>query len=708
MRISLRNGLFLSVSFAVLLVFTLFPFTDCYCASDDASHALIVTDIHYNPFYDSSIFQELVNAESDEWATIFASSSITSMPAYGTETNFPLLDAALDSAAFEVPDPAFVIYTGDFLGHGFNKAFYALYGSEDETALQSFILKTMTFLADELRERFPEVPIFFTLGNNDAYLGDYNLDPGGTFLDETAQPLYEAFLEDRATCEDYSSTYKAGGYYRVDFGDIVVLSLNSVLFSYRRPDPVSGNAAWKQLDWFSKQLAKARKKGLRVVVVTHVPPGIDIYTTARSYLDENGQLSNAQLMWHEAYNEKFLKIVSKYGDVISVIHAGHSHMDEFRLVEGANGVEVPVEVTPSISPVFGNNPGYRVIELQTDGASIENYQAFTLPLQETSGAFAESYDFQEQYGLSAPDGTGLPELYTQLHKNASSKATYIAHYYGDVASGNGITDLNWPVYYCGIDNMRKDSMMDCVNKYNQPDILWRNPDTGKDLAWLMDGACYESLIWLNSCAVGWEIVGTGDFDQDGNDDIVWRQRNGTRNAIWYMEQTSFKDWTLFDSAPADWKIRGVGDFNADSNPDLVWRNISSGENCIWKMTNNTVDDIVFFDSRDNPWDIGGVGDFNDDGKPDLLWRNSDTGDNDVWFMDGSSVDSTAALTRADTVWSMAGVGDFNLDGQDDILWRRDDRGKNCYWYMTGTTLDSVVPVDDASFPWDPQGVGIFH
>ena len=465
MHISWRKGLFLSLSFAVLLFFAPFSATHCYCASGGTGHALIVTDVHFNPFYDSSIFHKLVDAESDAWAGIFASSSITDMPAYGRETNYPLLDAALDSAALQMPDPAFVIFTGDILGHRFNETFFALYGSEDQAALQSFILKTVTFFAGEVHGRFPEAPVFFTLGNNDAYLGDYNLAPGGAYLDQTAQPLYAAFLEDRATCADYSSTYKAGGYFRADFGDIVVLSLNSVLFSSHRPAPVSGNAAWTQLDWFAAQLAQARDKGVRVVVVTHVPPGIDIYSTAHSYLDENGKLSDARLMWHKEYNDRFLAVVEEYADIISMVYAGHTHMDEFRFINGTGGVRIPVEITPSISPLFHNNPGYRVLETRTDGASIENYQAFTLPLQEASKTFTASYDFQEQYYVSAPDGTGLPMLYTRLYGNDPSKAAYVSHYYGDVSEGSAITDENWPVYYCGIANMRKESMLDCVNEY---------------------------------------------------------------------------------------------------------------------------------------------------------------------------------------------------------------------------------------------------
>lgn len=463
MRINWLKCLFLSVFLTAFWVFAPFLAADCHCAS--SGDALILTDVHFDPFYDSSLFQDLLHTESGGWADVFMSSSITDMPGYGSETNYPLLDAVLDSALLQVPDPAFVVFTGDILRHGFSETFFAAYGSEDQSALERFILKTVTFFAGQIQEHFPEAPVFFTPGNNDAYVGNYALAPGGAYLDQTAQPLYEAFLQNRATCADYDNTYKAGGYFRADVSNMVVLSLNSVLFSHRRPAPLAGNAAWAQLDWFAAQLADARAKGLAVAVVTHIPPGVDIFATSRAYLDDDGRLSDAQLMWHREYNDRFLSIVDEYVDTISMIYAGHTHMDEFRFMDGAGGGKVPVEVTPSISPLFGNNPGYRVIETSADGAELTDYQAFTMSLQETPQAFAAAYDFQQEYAVSAPDGTGLPQLHTLIHQSASSKDFYIAKYYGGSSGSSAITDTNWPVYYCGIANMRRDSMVACVNEY---------------------------------------------------------------------------------------------------------------------------------------------------------------------------------------------------------------------------------------------------
>ncbi len=318
----------------------------------------------------------------------------------------------------------------------------------------------------------------------------------------------------------------------------------------------------------------------------------------------------------------------------------------------------------------------------------------------------DAYGYESGTSMATPHVCGAWAILKQKSNagvdtilNALTSTGAAVDFDGDCSSPSGIN--------------RRISVMDALNALagtsaDQPDILWRNPDNGKDVVWYMNGTSYSSFATINDCPTGWEIVGTGDFDQDGNDDIVWRQRSGERTALWYMDNTSVKSWTYLDSAPTAWKLRGVGDFNADSNPDFVWRNPDTGSNCIWYMTNATRDSIAFFDSRDAPWDIAGVGDFNSDSKPDLLWRNSDSGDNDVWFMDNTSVSGTSGLTNAGTDWNIAGVGDFNTDGNPDILWRWPSRSKNVIWIMNGTTLSSVSTTNDAASPWDPQGVGVFH
>jgi sphingomyelin phosphodiesterase acid-like 3 len=165
------------------------------------------------PFYDTAIFDDLVNSPVEEWVDIFESSGVTDLSSWGQETNYPLLKKALDAASQNIGEGQAAIFPGDILAHHFPETIFELYGEEDQEALRSFVYKTVVFFATQVRDRFGNIPVMFTLGNNDSYAGDYQLVPGGAFLADTADVFYNTFLLGTADRENYFSTYPAGGYF---------------------------------------------------------------------------------------------------------------------------------------------------------------------------------------------------------------------------------------------------------------------------------------------------------------------------------------------------------------------------------------------------------------------------------------------------------------------------------------------------------------
>jgi hypothetical protein len=57
----------------------------------------------------------------------------------------------------------------------------------------------------------------------------------------------------------------------------------------------------------------------------------------------------------------------------------------------------------------------------------------------------------------------------------------------------------------------------------------------------------------------------------------------------------------------NWDIVGTGDFNGDGNTDILWRNYSTGENAVWLMNGTTELNSVYLRTiPTNPnWDIVG-------------------------------------------------------------------------------------------------------
>jgi len=212
--------------------------------------------------------------------------------------------------------------------------------------------------------------------------------------------------------------------------------------------------------------------------------------------------------------------------------------------------------------------------------------------------------------------------------------------------------------------------------------------------------------------LGWEIVGAGDFNGDGNTDILWRNYGAGAysgwNCIWYMNGASIIGYGYPETVTdLDWRIEGTGDFDGDGNLDILWRNYGigtySGWNCIWYMDGHVITGygqgavgIIHYGYpeivTDLDWKIVGTGDFNGDGQLDILWRNYGAGAysgwNVIWYMNGEGISGYGYLYGiSDLGWEIAGTGDFNRDGYMDILWRYYGsgglQGWNCIWYMQG-------------------------
>jgi sphingomyelin phosphodiesterase acid-like 3 len=172
---------------------------------------LSVSDIHFDPFADPSLVAQLEAAEVQQWAAVFASSSKTAFSTYGSDVNDPLLRSAIAEMKQRVPSPAFVLISGDFLAHDFQKTYQQYATDKSQAAYTAFVTKTIAYVAGLLRDAYPHVRIYPTLGNNDSDCGDYAVAPDGVFLAnfrDVWKPLVGARSFDRR--------FPTGGYYHAD------------------------------------------------------------------------------------------------------------------------------------------------------------------------------------------------------------------------------------------------------------------------------------------------------------------------------------------------------------------------------------------------------------------------------------------------------------------------------------------------------------
>ncbi len=430
------------------------------CSSrGSSSQAIVFSDVHFDPFYDTSLFQALNTADFTQWADIFATSTVTTPSTWGSDTNYPLLLTALSNMRDRGATCSIAIFAGDMLSHQFDTTFYLLYGSTDYDAMKAFAFKTAAFFASQVRSYLGDIPVMFELGNNDEYEGDYKLEPNSQFLSDTAEVFYTEFLKNTADHQSFLTTYEAGGYYSAEplGSGLEVIGLNTVFFSPKAASDV-GNAVQAELSWFDSTLSAAKTAGKKVWLLIHVPPGANISST-KDKLDAEGHLSEASMMWNDDYQESFLQILSKYSDIITLSISGHTHMDEYRLLSGT------LEGVQSISPVDGNDPAFKVITFSSDTFTPTDYTSFQYDLGNTSGQFQSYYTFSSAYLAQGMLNDALTELFPELESSGNRQTLYRSSYYSGHDSASPITDTNWKVYWCGIGNMAQQDVIDCVNSY---------------------------------------------------------------------------------------------------------------------------------------------------------------------------------------------------------------------------------------------------
>jgi len=251
-----------------------------------------------------------------------------------------------------------------------------------------------------------------------------------------------------------------------------------------------------------------------------------------------------------------------------------------------------------------------------------------------------------------------------------------------------------------------------LNADGKSDVVWRNPATGDDAAWLMNGTSILSAAPLPTVSdLSWTIGGSGDFDANVKSDLIWVNGSTGDVVIWLMDGTTVP-WAVYVTTltSTSWHIGGVADFNFDGKADVIWRNGATGEVVVWLMDGTAIGNAAYLPTiADLNWGIVGVGDFNGDAMADVFWRNSATGENVVWLMNGTSMTSATFIDSvSDLNYRVVGVGDLDADRKADLVWWNQSTGDVAVWLMDGATIGSRAVVTTVSdLNWHPEAVGDF-
>ncbi len=390
---------------------------------------LWLSDLHLDPYYGTKLAASHKNGKHCSFNATLKNHPYGQV---GCDAPPSLLTLTLEHAASSNTGGAaaidFVLITGDFARHEMNNLF-----SDPSSDLVLFptVKSILSTCIQTIRDSLPDVPILPVIGNNDL-VPDYYLDEEDEEDEEAhemllsiANGLTETFLDDNEF-----GHFVDGGYFSrlvplaSSSSSILVLSLNTILYSTRHePEYSPGNLdPYGQFKWLKGQLHRAAaaaststdSKIVGIYLAGHIPPSIGSYRHTQ--------------LWHEEYIQEFSTILKDYTQgkfnppnedstqtppTILGNFYGHVHTEEFRLFhyglesEKTKGDDeklatssklddssssttealvVPVLVTSSITPIYGSNPSYRLVEFSDETGALLDYKTHYLDLDKATAA----------------------------------------------------------------------------------------------------------------------------------------------------------------------------------------------------------------------------------------------------------------------------------------------------------------------------------
>jgi len=426
-----------------------------------------ISDIHFDPFISGVSIDTLVNSDYENWDKIFYDFGNTNYSGYNSDTDYALFVSFLKELYAKSNRADFIIFTGDFLAHDFLSRYQSATGDYTSAGSNSFIKKTFGFITSKINQHFFNIPIYFALGNNDSFTGDYNSVWDGEFFHETADILFEKFIKNNDGKKSFYSTYPINGCYSIHFENGInkrLISLNANFLSQNCPPNEGVNGA-KILQWLEDELQKAKNNNESVWLINHIPPGINVFNTMEN-VNPGSEIDTAEIFMTEDYNNELVSLIKNYSDVIAACFAGHIHMDDFRLFKNSQNINdtasVFVHIIPSVSPVFGNNPAFEIFTYNEETFSLLDYDSYNLNIASQTQLWQRQYEFNSVYNQNGINKMSLNTIFNNILNDVSIRGNYIQFYNG--SSVHSSIQNKWLGNWSGIMSF---TLPDFVNMYNK-------------------------------------------------------------------------------------------------------------------------------------------------------------------------------------------------------------------------------------------------
>jgi hypothetical protein len=208
---------------------------------------------------------------------------------------------------------------------------------------------------------------------------------------------------------------------------------------------VDSNAGANLFTWLSKNINEAKGAGQHVWLIFHIPPGIDGYGTAAAYdqwfIDRKPDSAEAckhaiTPMWKVDelvdWTKQFDDLLMEKDSPVQASFAAHIHSDDFRLIGAAGSGQQFVLLNPAISPVYKQNPGFRVVSYKSDGTLTDQATYYLTNLASASstkkGIWKQEYTFTHAWKTSTLNAASLNEIYNRVVNDPQAREQWLKMY----------------------------------------------------------------------------------------------------------------------------------------------------------------------------------------------------------------------------------------------------------------------------------------
>ena len=448
--------------------------------------ALFLSDIHLDPFADPAKVAKLNASPAADWPAILSASASPTQakdfaalqaacPTKGIDTSWVLWQSSLTAIHGDASQARFVTISGDLLAHSFDCKFEKLVPTAKPGDYLAFTEKTIRAIVSTLRAELPGVPVYVAMGNNDSGCGDYALDAThDAFLGLVAKVVAEALpAVDRAAVQ---RDFAAGGYYNVPLASMPhtrLIVLDDLFFSGKYTN-CSGKSdlapAAAQLAWLTGQLVMARQQRDQVWVMGHIPPGVDVYASAK----KSGNACTGGNPQMFLATDALAELLARNADIIRLALFGHTHADEMRLLTPESSstmpsaqpaLGVPLKGVASITPINGNRPSFTLAAIDPASATLTGYSVFMASNSTGVGTtWSNEYSYSATYHKPAFDAASLANLISGFQDDPTAKTAATQAYVRSYFPGTPSAALQfvWPQYACSLDHDSAAGFSACV------------------------------------------------------------------------------------------------------------------------------------------------------------------------------------------------------------------------------------------------------